>query len=330
MKHIGKLFLALLLCSLCVLSACDAGNVPEQTTQAPTEAPTQAKTDEPTEAPTEAPTEQTTEQITEAPTEIATEEETIVPNDGKPKKFFTLSFDDGITQDLRVIEILKKYNVTCISFNINTGLYGANWEWVGPAIGDPSISHLRFTEEELKTGIYDGYEVLVHTLTHPSLKNYDKSAKKIKKEVDQDAENIEKLTGVRPIGMAWPGGDTEYTDKTIELVLANTGIRFARGTTSTYNFELPEYFMKWMPTCSIVDARCLTLAQQFIDAECTEDMLFYVWGHAYELDLNNEAGYATLEQLVKMISEAEDIYLVTNTQFYNIYKDQIPSWKEAE
>jgi hypothetical protein len=31
-----------------------------------------------------------------------------------------------------------------------------------------------------------------------------------------------------------------------------------------------------------------------------------------------------------MMSEAEDVYLVTNTQFYNIYKDQIPSWKEAE
>jgi hypothetical protein len=31
-----------------------------------------------------------------------------------------------------------------------------------------------------------------------------------------------------------------------------------------------------------------------------------------------------------MMSEAEDVYLVTNTEFYTIYKDQIPSWKEAE
>ena len=313
--------LSILLCSASLLCACNNTGTPTDTTDTDTEPEqvTEQNTDQPT-----------SDISTETPTEITTEEETIVPNDGKPKKFFTLSFDDGITQDLRVIEILKKYDVKCISFNINTGLYGANWEWVGPAIGDPSIPHQRFTEEELKTGIYDGYEVLVHTLNHPSLKNYDKRPNQIKKEVGKDADNIEELTGVRPVGMAWPGGDTEYTDKTIELVLENTDIRFARGTTSTYSFELPEYFMKWMPTCSAIDPQCLTLAQQFIDAECTEDMLFYVWGHAYELDLNNGKGYETFEQLVKMMSEAEDVYLVTNTEFYKIYKDQIPSWKEAE
>lgn len=322
MKHIAKILLALLLCSTTLLAACDGGNQPGDTeTDTPTE--TEMETEQPTETETEAPT-------TEELTEIVTEEETIVPNDGKPKKFFTLSFDDGITQDLKIIEILQKYDVKCVSFNINTGLYGANWEWVGVAIGDTSIPHLRFTEEELKTGIYDGYDVLVHTLNHPSLKNYDKRASQIKKEVGKDADNIEKLTGIRPVGMAWPGGDAEYTDTTIELVLANTDIRFARGTTSTYNFELPEYFMKWMPTCSATDPNCLTLAQRFIDAECTEDMLFYVWGHGYELDINNGAGYETFEQLVKMMSEAEDVYLVTNTQFYNLYKDQIPSWKDAE
>lgn len=322
MKHRFLPALALFLCSLMLMTACDSGSAPAETTAPETDAPTEQITQAPTEEPTDTPT--------ETPTEIATEEETIVPNDGKPKKFFTLSFDDGITQDLRVIEILKKYDVKCISFNINTGLYGANWDWVGPAIGDPSIPHQRFTKEELETGIYDGYEVLVHTMSHPSLKNYDKSANRIKKEVGKDADNIEELTGVRPVGMAWPGGDTEYTDKTIEMVLEHTDIRFARGTTSTYNYELPEYFMKWMPTCSAIDPQCLTLAQNFIDAECTEDMLFYVWGHAYELDLNGGKGYETFEQLVKMMSEAEDVYLVTNTEFYNIYKDQIPSWKDAE
>ena len=321
MKRKGLIALSLLLCALTLLTACSGGDQPQQTAPEETEPATEQTTDAST-------TEATDPE--ESMTEIDTEEETIVPNDGKPKKFFTLSFDDGITQDLKVIEILKKYDVKCISFNINTGLYGANWDWVGPAIGDPSIPHQRFTEEELKTGIYDGYDVLVHTLNHPSLKNYDRSASKIKKEVGKDADNIERLTGVRPVGMAWPGGDTEYTDKTIELVLENTDIRFARGVTSTYNFELPEYFMKWMPTCSAIDPRCLTLAQQFIDAECTEDMLFYVWGHAYELDLNGGQGYETFEQLVKMMSEAEDVYLVTNTEFYNLYKDQIPSWKDIE
>ena len=103
---------------------------------------TEAETEVPTEATTEAPTEEiTTEAETEAPTEeVTTEAETEIPEsgmdhgierDGTPKKYFTIRFDDGITQDERVMEILRKYNADCCTFYINTGLYGANWAWVG-------------------------------------------------------------------------------------------------------------------------------------------------------------------------------------------------------
>lgn len=270
----------------------------------------------------------------ESVTEEITEAETIYAGmnaparDGTPKKYFTLSFDDGITQDLKIIEIMKKYDVDCITFNINTGLYGANWDWVGNALGSPSTTHLRFTKEELMSGIYEGYDVEVHTLTHPSLKNYDgeRKVRQLKKEIQNDADNIYEITGIYPVGMAWPGGDTEYTETTISNVYKYTTIRFARATTSSYNFELPEYFLQWKPTCGISDPMLFTLAQQFIDTPCEEDMLFYVWGHGYEFDVFNN--YDVLDTLVKMMSESEDIVLVTNAEFYQLFKDEIPSWKD--
>lgn len=255
---------------------------------------------------------------TPEPTQSSTE-------DGKPKKYFTLSFDDGITQDLRVIEILKKYNLDCCTFNINTGLYGANWAWVGQTLGDPDLTHIRFTEAELKTGIYDGFDVAVHTLTHPSLKNYDSNPAEIIRQIEDDAKNIYSITGTMPVGMAWPGGDTEYTNKTIDIVYNNTSIRYARAVTPTYKFTLPKYFLKWQPTCSFSDASCMTLANKFINEDCTEDMLFYVWCHSYELDFNNS--YDRFEKFIKRMSEAEDVVFVTNTEFYNLFKDKIPSWK---
>ena len=240
-----------------------------------------------------------------------------------PKKYFTLSFDDGTTQDLRMIEILKKYDVDCMSWNINTeGLYGASWDLTG--LGLPGVSHVRFTKEELESGIYDGYDVLVHTRTHPSLKIYDEKPINLIEEVQGNADDIAEITGVAPVGMAWPGGDTEYTDTTIDIILDKTDIRFARGTTPTYDYALPTQFMKWMPTCGISDGKLFDLAYDFITMEAEEDCLFYVWGHSFELDAYDS--YDDFEMLVRMMKANEDdIVLVTNTEFYELYKTAIPS-----
>ncbi len=259
---------------------------------------------------------------TSAPAEELTE--TAEPSkENKPVKYFTLSFDDGITQDLRLIELLKKYDVKCCSFNINTGLFGVEWESVGSDHNRPDVTHIRFTEEQIRAGIYDGFDVQVHALTHATLKEFDDDIEGLKREINGDADNIEAITGTRPIGMAWPGNDGFYTDTTIDLILEHTDIRFARGTTSTYGFDLPEHFMKWMPTCSVVDTRVLMRARSFINAEAEEDMLFYVWGHSYDLDIHNK--WDTFEELLRMMTEAEDICFITTTDFYHLYKDRIPA-----
>jgi len=182
------LLLALSLLLLLALIACDTGDTPADTdaaTDAATESVTENETtpDEittPEEETTVKPEEITTEEITTE--EITTEEETTgtpiagmdsgIVRDGTPKKYITLSFDDGITQDARMIEIMRKYNVDCCTFNINTGLLGANWTWVGPGFfNNPEVTHLRYTRAQLKTGIYDGFDIACHTATHPSLKD---------------------------------------------------------------------------------------------------------------------------------------------------------------
>lgn len=246
-----------------------------------------------------------------------------IVRDNTPKKYFTLSFDDGITQDYKIMEICRKYNFKGITFNINSGLCGANWEWVVDMIGVPGTAHQRLTKEELKNGAYDGFDVAAHTVNHVSMCDYDNNPAGVFKEVQKDAFNLEKLTGTMPLGMAWPGGDSVYTEQSIDNVYKYTTIRYARGTTPTYSFALPERFLKWEPTCSIVESNTMALAKEFIEAEPTEDMLFYVWGHGYELDAFNL--YDTLEQLIKMMSEDENIVCVSNTEFYLLFKDQIPS-----
>ena len=43
------------------------------------------------------------------------------------KKYFTLSFDDGLEQDKRIIALMKQYGLKG-TFNLNSGLFGQRGE----------------------------------------------------------------------------------------------------------------------------------------------------------------------------------------------------------
>ena len=43
------------------------------------------------------------------------------------KKYFTLSFDDGLEQDKRVIRLMRQYGLKG-TFNLNAGLFGTRGE----------------------------------------------------------------------------------------------------------------------------------------------------------------------------------------------------------
>ena len=234
------------------------------------------------------------------------------------KKYFTLSFDDGITQDYLITELCRKYNFTGITFNINSGLCGENWDWVGDMIGKPGTSHQRLTEKEIKEGAYDGFDVAVHGFKHSSAKSFDSDPLGLWLELERDALKIKKLTGAYPIGMAYPGGDTEFTEATKENLQKYTTIKYARGTTSTYSFDFPKDYLEWEPTCSVLDDRLFELAEEFLKDD-GENKLFYVWGHGYELDAFDK--YEALEKLIKMMSEAEDVVCISNTDFYLSHRE---------
>ncbi len=245
-----------------------------------------------------------------------------IVRDGTPKKYFTMAFDDGITQDAEIIRILEKYNAQhAITFYINTGLLGTETDL--SSLGVYGVQHKRWNLEELCSGIYKGFDVGVHTLNHPALKTYDTNPLYQKIQVEGDAINIENITGYQPLGMAYPGGDIQVTNTTIKNILSNTSIRFARGIQSTGNFNLPTNFMMWQPTCHLADANLFTYANIFLNSNPNTDQLFYVWGHGYELD--QISYYDEFERLVKMMAEADDVVLVTNSEFYQLFKSEIPS-----
>ena len=231
------------------------------------------------------------------------------------KKYFTLSFDDGTYEDEIMIVLLKKYGIEA-SFCINTGLMDGNN--VIEVAGKWRRMNFEYAK---KNKVYDGFDVISHGFKHKELTFLGES--EIISEIRQDAEKIAELTEKLPVGFAYPGGTAYYNGYITDIMLSSTDIRFARDTDDTFAFYLPENFMAWKPTCSLLDDKLFSLAERFINAEATEDMLFYGWDHPWAITAYN--AWDKVESLFKMLKEAGDIIFISNTEFYELFKDKIPS-----
>ena len=84
--------------------------------------------------------------------------------DGK-SKVLTLSYDDGVVQDIRMIEILNKYGIKG-TFNINSGAYAPE-----DRVREKFDGRMKLSESKALY-IDSGHEVAVHSFTHPFLNNW--------------------------------------------------------------------------------------------------------------------------------------------------------------
>ena len=135
-------------------------------------------------------------------------------------------------------------------------------------------------------------------------------------EINVDVANLNRITGSETIGYAYPGGF--LTDLMYDGAKNHSTIKYARGITSTYNFGLPTDWYNWQPTCSFLDDRAVSLANQFIGTFTMTDTLLYIWGHSFECDLH-ENGWARLENLLSTIynGRGAGITRATNGEVYN-------------
>ncbi len=79
-------------------------------------------------------------------------------------KAITLSYDDGVTQDRRLVELLNRYGLKA-TFNLNSDRLGREGKLMHSG---KSVSHDKVAPEEVAQ-LYRGHEVAAHTLTHPNL-----------------------------------------------------------------------------------------------------------------------------------------------------------------
>lgn len=226
------------------------------------------------------------------------------------KKAVTFSFDDGVTQDKRLIEIFNKYGLKS-TFNLNAGLLGLPGSL---SSGGKTVNHTKVSASEVKT-LYDGHEIASHTLTHPGLPSLDDET--IIRQVELDRELLERLCGYPICGMAYPGGGVNHDDRVVDVIKENTAIKYARTITSTYSFDLQDDLLRFNPTVKFTENNLFDLLEKFLSMETDKPQLFYIWGHSYEMDFGDDDEFTTwerFEEFCKLISNKSDIFYGTNKQ----------------
>lgn len=225
-------------------------------------------------------------------------------------KAVTFSYDDGVTQDRRLIELFNKYGLKG-TFNINSGFLDTQNTLT---YGNKSVAHNKISRNELK-GLYNGHEVAVHTLTHPHLPNL--SDEEIIHQVEKDRVALSELAGYEVVGMAYPGGGVNFDLRVADIIEKNTGVKYARTTVHTFDFEIQKDLYVFNPTVHHNDTeRCLELIDKFLSLETDSPKLLYIWGHSYEFDFNDNWDFA--EEMCRRISGKKDIFYGTNSEVFGI------------
>ena len=222
-------------------------------------------------------------------------------------KALTLSYDDGVTEDIRLVEILNRYGIKG-TFNINSGQYSD---------GTPSRPERtwgqRMTYEQV-TALFENspHEVALHAHTHPWLEKLPMA--QVVYEVMKNREILEEQFGTVVRGMAYPFGT--YSDEVVEALRA-CGVAYSRTTKSTMEFDVPTDWLRMPATCHHIKPELFALADRFL-AEAsnakTQPKLFYLWGHSYEFARDDN--WDVIERFCELMGGREDIWYATNMEIY--------------
>lgn len=225
-------------------------------------------------------------------------------------KAVTLSYDDGAVHDRRLLETVNRYGIKC-TFNLNSKRFLA-----GEA----------FNVRDAESAIDCGHEIAVHGAEHLAPCLVSPSA--ALRDALNCREELENALGVIIRGMAYPdSGIRRFCNGSnygeVRAYLRALGIVYARSLGEDNDrFLLPEDWFNWMPTAYHFNKDLFAYIDKFLSLDLDkgwpsgrDPRLFYLWGHAYEFDTNNN--WELLEKICKALGGHDDIWYATNIEIHD-------------
>ena len=232
---------------------------------------------------------------------------------GGKDRVFTMSYDDGVEQDIKLMEIMDKNGLKG-TFNINAGLFAEE----GTVYPKGHI-HRRMTLDQVKNlYIGSGHEVAIHGLTHPFLEQLPDA--RMVYEIIEDRRRLEGIFGCTIRGSAYPFGTTSDA---VVTALKAAGIVYSRTVVSSGNFDISDDWLRLSATCKHTDPGLMELADEFLNqVKRRKPKMFYLWGHSYEFETDNNWGI--IESFAEKIGGYDDVWYATNIEIF----DYITAYKQ--
>lgn len=229
--------------------------------------------------------------------------------DGRAKTL-TLSYDDGVQQDEKLISIMKKNGLKG-TFNLNSGVFAPEGT-VYPA----GQIHRRLTEKQAAALYSDpDVEPALHGLTHPWFEQL--TPNRMVYEAAKDRENLERIFDRIVTGMAYPYGT--FSDDVVR-VLKDCGVTYSRTVIETEGFAMPSDWLRLNSTCHHTNPKLMPLLNKFLEAKpARSPMMFYLWGHSYEFEQADN--WNVIEEFAAQAGGHDDVWYATNGEICDYCRD---------
>ena len=212
-------------------------------------------------------------------------------------KALIMSYDDGLDDDIVLAQLFDRYGIIG-TFHLNSGLLDTRAIWYQ---GKPNEFLGTYLSKDTLLYVFKNHEIAVHGTYHKALVGL--SDEEILEEINVDIENLTILSDRKISSMAYAFGSTN--DHVAE-VIGTTPLTNARTVKPSYNFELPQDYYLWNPTCH--DSEALEYLEAYLSLDSPSLSLFYVWGHSWELrdTLRNQ----NILKFCKEIGDRDDIWYI--------------------
>jgi glycosyltransferase involved in cell wall biosynthesis/peptidoglycan/xylan/chitin deacetylase (PgdA/CDA1 family) len=234
----------------------------------------------------------------------------------------TTSWDDGHLLDIRLAELLKKYDLQ--------GTF-----YISPQDREFAASKLLKTSQIKK--LSRSFEIGAHTMTHPRLSKI--SDELAYREILDSKQHLERIIDSKVICFCYPGGN--YRKRHLAIV-RKAGLKYAR-TVRRHSFDLKGSLLEantsvntynhfqdlWMiarlakfnPIKTFRFFQWDELAKAMFDQVLERGGVYHLWGHSWEID--NHQDWQKLEEVFKYIAYRKGVRYVTNGELIHYQPKKI-------